>query len=133
MLFPASTPGITISNSAGSFKAQGFEGQEIARAYDGSTSFSRSASGSQILGGPTYRQKYIWGVSVKCTEAQALELDAIFRQWDTQRADGIPSIVNVEDETFGATVTANAVFSTPPVFTRLSPTIYTVSLGLTEV
>lgn len=134
MLVSNSTPGITITNSAGTFKAAAFGGMEVARAYDGSTSFDRSASGTQILGGPTYRQKYIWGIDVKCSETEAVTLDAIFRAWDLSRSNGNSSVVSVVDETFGASVSASAVFSTPPVFTRLAGgNIYSVSFGLTEV
>lgn len=134
-LFPASLEGITINNSAGTFKAQGFEEPTISRTYDGSASFARGASGSQIMGGPTYRQKYIWGIACKCTKAEALTLDSIFQAWDTARGNGVASVVYVSDQTFGTTVVAEAVFSTPPVYTRLSNggNIYSVSFGLTEV
>jgi len=134
-LFPADLEGITVVNSAGTFKAQGFEEPSISRAYDGSASFARSMAGSQVMSGPTYRQKYIWGIACKCTKAQALELDSIFKKWDSDRGEGKASVVNVSDQTFGTTVVAEAVFSTPPVFTRLSNggNIYSVSFGLTEV
>lgn len=134
-LFPASLAGISVTNSAGTFKAQGFDGNEIARIYDGSSSFSRSAAGTQIVSGPTFRQKYIWAIACKCTETEALLLDTIFQAWDASRADGASAVVNVVDETFGPNVATTAVFSTPPSFTRSSNggNIYSVSFGLTEV
>tara|TARA_B100002051_G_C16479266_1_gene507256 strand:- start:263 stop:520 length:258 start_codon:yes stop_codon:yes gene_type:complete len=85
------------------------------------------------VAGPAYRQKYIWAISCVCTKAEALALDALFQDYDQDRADGLGAVVGVTDETFGATVNGSAVFSTSPSFSRLSPTTYTVDFGISEV
>jgi|TARA_B100000035_G_scaffold124371_2_gene105895 hypothetical protein len=110
-----------------------FSGAELARTYDATNNFQRSASGAQIITGRPGRQKYIWAVACILSEADALNLDNIFQAWDVDRADGLPAVVTITDSTGFRTETGNAIFSTPPSFTRFGPANYQVSFGLTEV
>lgn len=113
------------------FKA--FSGAELARTYDASVSFERSISGTQLIQGRPGRQKYIWAISSPLSEAEAQELDDMFQAWDEERSKGLAAAVGVVDETGLRYVSASAVFSTPPTYTRFGPKNYLVAFGLTEV
>lgn len=67
------------------------------------------------------------------TTADAASFDAMFKAWDTDRAAGLPAAVGVIDQTFGTEVSTSAVISTPPSYSRMSPTHMMVAFGLTEV
>jgi hypothetical protein len=65
--------------------------------------------------------------------AEAENFDAMYRAWDADRAAGHPVACGVTDDTFGATVNTNVIFSTAPTFMRAGPQYTVVSFGLTEV
>jgi len=129
--------GVSFTPDAGSpvysFTFSEFSGAELPRTYQGNTTFSQSASGTSIITGAPYRQKYIWAISGPMTTAQAASFDAMFQAWDVDRSNGLAAAVGVTDETFGTTVNTSAVISTPPTYSRMSPTHTMVSFGLTEI
>ena len=129
--------GVSFTPSGGSpvynFLFYNFGGNDLPRTYQAQTSFSQSANGTSILDGPSYRQKYIWALSSVVTTAEAAQIDAMFQAWDSDRSEGLPAACGVIDETFGATVTANAIFSTVPTYTRMGPQFMMVSFGLSEI
>lgn len=129
--------GISFTPNAGSpvynFIFSEFSGAELPRTYQSSATFIQSSNGASIITGAPYRQKYIWAVSSPMTKAEAASLDAMFQAWDADRANGLAAAVGIIDQTFGAEVNTSAVFSTPPSYTRMSPTHMMVSFGLTEV
>ena len=110
-----------------------FTSEEIPRTYQGNFNIGQSANGASVMSGPAYRQKYIWAISAIVSKADALSIDAMFRDWDADRAVGESAAVGVADDTWGATVNSNAVFSTPPSFTYLNGSDTLVTFGLTEV
>ena len=110
-----------------------FTGAELARTYDSSVDFERSISGTQLIQGRPGRQKYIWAISSPLSEADTRELDDLFQAWDEDRARGLAAAVGVLDETGFRSVSASAIFSTPPTYTKFGPTSYLVAFGLTEV
>jgi len=110
-----------------------FTDRAISRQYDGSVEFQRTASGASALQGRSSRQKYTWVISSVVTKAVALELDALFRDWDEDRASGKAAACGIIDQTFGPDVNANVVFITPPAYTWLSPALAQVDFGITEV
>jgi len=110
-----------------------FGSTDMPRSYQDDAGFSRSITGSNILTGPAYRQKYMWAISSIVTRAEAETFDEMFRAWDTDRAAGLPVAVGVFDNTFGADVNTSAVISVNPSYVRLSPTHTVVSFGLMEV
>ena len=99
----------------------------------GEIDFSQSASGASIIGGPPYLHKYQWVISTIMDTTDALQFDAMFRAWDTDRAAGLNAACGISDETWGATVNTSAVFVSTPSYTRLSPILTLVSFGLMEV
>jgi len=103
------------------------------RSYMGSTTFEKSANGANIIGGPAYSEKYQWVVSTLMDTTSAESFDAMFRAWDADRAAGHPAACGIVDETWGATVTTNAVFVTPPVYTWAGGQLTLVSFGMSEV
>ena len=105
----------------------------LPRTYLGAYEFSLSATGSNILGGPAYNDKYQWVISTKVSRQEAETFDAMYRAWDADRAAGRAAAVGVTDETFGTTVNTTAIFVTPPSYTRLSPQTYVVSFGMQEI
>jgi hypothetical protein len=110
-----------------------FSGGEIARTYEASAAFQRGVSGQQLITGSPGRQKFIWAVSGLLPEAEAKELDDMFKAWDADRATGQAAAVGVTDETLFASLSTSAIFSTPPSFIRSGPHHFTVSFGLAEV
>ena len=103
------------------------------RTYQSTSSFSLSANGTSILGGPAFRQKYQWVLSSIVTRTEAEQIDLLFQAWDTDRAQGLPAACGIVDQTFGPDVITNAVFVAPPSYNRLSPKSTLVSFGLEEV
>jgi len=116
-----------------SFVFKEFVDTALPRSYIGSASFEISAGGTAVLSGPTVRERHIWAISAVLPKAQAESFDAMFKAWDNDRSDGLAAAVGVIDETFGPDVNTNAVFSTPPTYSRFSHTHMVVSFGLTEI
>lgn len=110
-----------------------FTGEDFPRQYLASAGFSNSASGAQILDGPPFEQKYFWTIAAIIPSSDAQDLDALFNAWDADRAAGLPVACGITDETFGATLNKNVVFSTPPTYTYKGPAQTLVAFGLTEV
>lgn len=115
-----------------SFLFSEFVNESLPRQYTNNASFSFSANGASIITGPSYSQKRIWAISGVLPNSEAASFDAMFRAWDSDRAAGLPVAVGIIDETFGATVSTSAVFSTAPTFSKFSHTHMVVSFGLTE-
>lgn len=103
------------------------------RTYTNSATFDLSANGTNIMGGPAFRQKYQWVISSIVTNEQAQDVDAMFQAWDSDRAQGLAAAVGITDQTFGADVDTDAVFVSAPVFTRMGVKLTMVSFGLQEV
>ena len=110
-----------------------FGGGEIARAYQATANFQRGLSGQQVITGQPGRQKFIWAISGVLSEAEAKDLDDMFKAWDADRGAGAAAAVGVTDQTLFDPVTASAIFSTPPTFIRFGPLSYSVAFGLSEV
>jgi hypothetical protein len=116
-----------------SFLFKDFVDTSLPRSYIGSASFEISAGGAAVLSGPTVRERHIWAISAVLSKAEAESFDAMFKAWDNDRSNGLAAAVGIIDETFGPDVNTNAVFSTPPTYSRFSHTHMVVSFGLTEV
>ena len=110
-----------------------FLGNDLPRTYSGAVDFSTSANGTSILTGPAHRQKYIWAISALVSKEVALQIDAMYKDWDADRAKSLGAGCGLTDETFGDPITTAVVFSTAPSFNRLSPVSWEVNFGLTEV
>lgn len=110
-----------------------FTGNELARTYEQSATFSRGVSGQQLITGRPGRQKNIWALSVFVSAVEAKTLDDMFKAWDLDRGDGKAAAVGITDETLFDPLSTSAVFSTPPSFIRTGPNNYTAAFGLTEV
>jgi len=92
-----------------------------------------SANGANVITGPAFRQKYIWGIDAVVTKAEASAFEAMFQDWDSDRALGVSAACGVVDNTFGAEVSGSAIFSTPPTYSKFGPNNYALSFGLSEV
>ena len=128
--------GISYTASGGTaynFQIDNFGDNAMPRSYVGAASYGQSVNGASVLGGPAYAEKYQWVISTVMSKTTALSFDVMFRAWDADRAAGRTAACGVSDQTWGATVTTNAVFATPPSYTRLSPILTLVSFGLQEV
>ena len=128
--------GISYTASGGtaySFQIDNFGDNAMPRSYVGSATFDLSANGASILGGPAFRQKYQWVISTIMNTSDAQAFDAMFQAWDTDRGSGLTAACGVTDQTWGPTVDTDAVFVTPPTYTRMSPRLTMVSFGLQEV
>ena len=121
------------SGTAYNFQINNFGDNAMPRSYVGAMTFDMSANGANILGGPAYREKYQWVISTIMQTAEAQGFDVMFQAWDTDRAAGLTAACGIIDQTWGPDVDTNAVFVTPPSYTRLSPTLTLVSFGLQEV
>lgn len=121
------------SGGAYNFQVDNFGDNAMPRSYTGSVSFDMSANGANILGGPAYRQKYQWVIATLMPTVVAKEFDAMFQAWDADRAAGLTAACGVTDQTWGPVVDTDAVFVTPPTYTRMSPQLTMVSFGLQEV
>jgi len=128
--------GISYTPSGGSpvynFVLDNFGGNEMPRSYLASAEFSQSANGASIINGPAYSQKYQWAITTVMPTVDAGSFDAMFRDWDQDRASGLPVACGVTDTTFGADVNADVVFVTPPSYTYFGPGFSLVSFGLME-
>lgn len=123
------------SQSSGSynFVFRNFGGNEMPRTYTDTATFAQSANGTTILGGPAYQQKRLWAISSMIPTTEAENFDAMYRAWDADRAAGHPVACGITDDTFGATVNTNVIFSTAPTYMRAGPQYTVVSFGVTEV
>ena len=110
-----------------------FTSNDIPRTYSGEATFEYSTDGSLVLGGPAYVQKYLWTIDCIITKTAGLELDQLYREWDTDRASLLAAAVGIVDDTWGPQYTGNAVFASPPKFTYLNGNRCIASLGLQEV
>jgi len=130
-----STLGLSYTAQGGTaynFVFDNFGGYEMPRSYEASDNFSNSANGATIMAGPAYRQKYQWVIATVLPTSRATEFNNMFIDWDTDRSAGYPVACGINDQTFGAAVTGNVVFSTPPSFTRMGPQLTLMSFGLRE-
>ena len=128
--------GIAYSSQAGvnhNILVDTFTGAEVARTYDASTFYERGVSGTQVIQGRAGRQKFIWAISAVVSDAEAEAIDDLFKAWDLDRSSGIAAACGITDDTLFASVTTNAIFSTPPSYIRMGPHHYSVAFGLTEV
>ena len=103
------------------------------RRYAGTADINLSASGSQLISGPSRSQQYVWTISSLLTKAECELIDKMFRDWDQARALGGTPAILVEDNTFGNSLSTYATFSTPPSFTYYSNSTVGIDFGLTEV
>jgi hypothetical protein len=129
--------GVSYTPSGGSpvysFVFDNFGDNALPRSYQGGADFSQSANGTSIISGPAFRQKYIWVISSIITKTEAASFDEMFQAWDTDRAAGLPAALGITDNTFGPSLSASAVISTSPSYTRLGPQFMLVSFALAEV
>lgn len=129
--------GVSFTPSAGSpvynFQIDNFPDNSLPRSYVGAYDFSLSTSGSSVLSGPSYQDKYQWTIATIMSPADAVSFDSMYKAWDADRAEGKSAAVGVSDETFGATVNTSAIFVTPPLYNRLSPSSVMVSFGMQEI
>ena len=128
--------GVAFTASGGSVHnvvVDTFGGGEVARTYAASATFQRGLSGQQVMNGQPGRQKFIWAVNGVLPEADAKELDDLFKAWDADRGTGLAAAVGITDQTLFDPVTTSAIFSTPPSFIRFGPNSFSVAFGLTEV
>ncbi len=129
-----STIGIAYSGaSSHNIVIDNFGDNAMPRSYVGSISYDLSSNGASILGGPAYRNKYQWVISTIVLKQTALDIDAMYQDWDTSRALGENAACGIIDETWGPAVNTSAVFVTAPRYTRLGPVYVLVSFGLQEV
>jgi len=105
----------------------------LPRTWAESTNFSFSVSGSAILTGPARSQRHIWAISSPVDNLTAANFDEMYKAWDLDRSAGLSVALGVVDQTFGDTLTTNAVFSTAPSYSKFGPFNMLVSFGLTEV
>lgn len=115
------------------FVLDNFGGFDYPRTYQQEVSYDQSANGASILSGPAYRQKYQWVITTMMPRQDANDFDAMFQAWDSDRASGLPAACGITDETFGDSLTTNAVFVTAPSYVRQGPQFVLVSFGLVEV
>lgn len=131
--FGSTGPLIGIAFNSYNFQIDNFGDNAIPRSYVSQANFDYSANGTQILDGPAFLQKYQWVIATVMEKDVALEFDDMFRAWDQARADGLAAAVGIIDQTWGSTVDTNAIFVTPPTYTKLGPNLALVSFGLQEV
>lgn len=110
-----------------------FTTEEVMRTYQPTVNFERTIGGTNVLTGPAEVSKFIWGVSGVTDKAIGLQVDAMYRAWNLDRASGIAAAIAVLDETWGDIGTRSAVFTTPPSFAYVNNLYVIASFGLTEV
>ncbi len=129
--------GVSYTPSGGSpvynFVFDNFGDNALPRTYQEGAFFAQSANGTSIIGGPAFRQKYLWVISSIVTKAEAASFDEMFQAWDADRALGLPAALGIVDNTFGPSVLASGVITTPPSYVRMGPQLMLVSFALTEV
>ena len=103
------------------------------RTYAPTIEFQRTVGGTQVLAGPSNVSKYIWAVSAVTDKATALMLEELYENWDLDRSTGLSAAVAILDETWGSSVNASAVFSTPPSWTFVTEYYVINTFGVTEV
>ncbi len=127
--------GIAYSGSGASYNIvfTDFTDRSIPRTYESQANFARTASGTTSLAGSGSSQKRIWAISCLVTRQEAETLDEMFRAWDADRAAGKAAACGLVDDCFGAPVSTNVLFTTPPSFVYASPSLIQVDLAVTEV
>lgn len=85
------------------------------------------------MSGPANQQKRIWAISGPLLTAQAISFDAMYRSWDQDRGNGLAAAIGIIDQTFGPEISTSAVITTPPTYSKMSPTHMMVNVGLTEI
>ena len=110
-----------------------FTTEDVMRTYQPTVNFERTVGGTNVLTGPAELSKFIWAVSGVTDKAIGLQIDALYRAWNLDRAAGSAAAVAVLDETWGNIGTRSAVISTPPSFNYVSDLYVVASFGLTEV
>jgi len=127
--------GIAYSGSGTSYNIilENFTDRAIPRAYESQANFARTASGTTSLSGSGSSQKRIWAISCLVTRQEAETLDEMFRAWDDDRAAGKAAACGLADNCFGAPVSANVLFTTPPSYVYASPSLIQVDFAVTEV
>lgn len=121
------------ANTAYTLEIVQFSGEDLPRSFQGGFNFSNSVNGTSILAGPSYQEKRVWAISSPLQDADVETLYNMFKAWDTDRANGLPAACGIVDNTFIETVSVNAVFSTPPSFTKLGGYGFQIDFGMTEV
>ena len=121
------------ANTAYSIEIEEFSGEGLPRSFVGGFNFENSVNGTSILAGPAYQEKRIWAISTPLQSAGTETIYNMFKAWDTDRANGLPAACGVVDTTFVETVSTNAIFSTPPSFTKLGGYGFQIDFGMTEV
>lgn len=131
--FGSTGPLIGIAFNSYNFQIDNFGDNAIPRSYVPQTNLEYSANGTNIVDGPAFLQKYQWVIATVMEKDTALDFDAMFKAYDTQRAAGEAVAVGIIDDTWGPQVDTSAVFITPPTYTKLGPKLALVSFGLQEV
>lgn len=131
----AATAGaIEISWSGSVFLFDRFTDEALPRNFVQTTALTTSTTGAQILSGPPIGARFIWAFSVIVSAATAQGVQQLFVDFDAQRALGELPVIAVDDKTFGAQVSADAVFTTPPSVSRFGDgDLFLLSFGLTQV
>lgn len=110
-----------------------FADDNLPRNWAESSNFTFSVNGTAILTGPARAQRHVWAISSPLDNATAASFDEMYMAWDSDRSAGLAVALGIVDETFGDTLTTNAVFSTAPSYSKYGPANMLVSFGLTEV
>lgn len=110
-----------------------FTDDSLPRTYAETSNFAFSVNGTAILTGPARSQRHIWAISSPLDNATAASFDEMYMAWDLDRSAGLSVALGIVDQTFGDTLTTNAVFSTAPSYSKYGPANMLVSFGLTEV
>lgn len=127
--------GIAYSGSGGAYNVilSEFTEQALPRSYSNDAGYQPGLAGATLLSGPAFRQKYVWAVSAKVDRETAVRFRQLFESWDGDRANGLAAACGVVDQTFGAAVSVNAIFSTAPEFVYINEHYFVLTFGLTEV
>ena len=83
--------GIRLSLNTDTIFISEFSSREMIRRYAGTADINLSASGSQLISGPSRSQQYVWTISSLLTKAECELIDKMFRDWDQARFINYPS------------------------------------------
>ena len=112
-----------------------FTGGDLPRNFVSSTTLTQSATGARVYSGTPYAARFVWAISSVVEEDVARGVMDMFAAFDADRANGNLPTITITDTTFGATVNANGVFTTPPSVSRFggsSSKLYAIAFGVTE-
>jgi hypothetical protein len=125
--------GIAISFSTYGVTFEKFTDENLPRTYLEEGTIEYSLAGTTIVGGPNRISKRTWAISAVLDDADAKELEAMYRSWMQSKVTGSSFVVNLTDETFtDETISAGVLFSVAPTFTKFSPTSWLCSVGFVE-